>query len=461
VSNGSGLVAPHSLEAERSVLGQMLAKGTKLVGEVIGTQLSPPDFYSPPNQIVYEAVYEAYYADTPIDPLSIGEVCSKRLSALWSCSENDAIVRVRDMALGQQFAGNPVDHAKVVKRHSNYRHLLGLAGFIQQQVAEEKKGPEEIAGLASHNAMRIATDSLLTSELLSFGDLGRRYLKQAKILMEARAAGVELGVYFGLAFMDRYLRGLQPTELLIGAGEPGVGKSSVFWTCAMRFAERQMQKPEDKRIGTLILSLEMGEGPSNMRLAQSLAKIDGGKLREGNISSGEFGRIRQEWGGRKDLPLYFNFASHLRAAQMRALVVEAIRRHNVGLVVIDHMRYFDMDRRFDNQVQEDEEKARFLKESIAKDLNCAVICIAHTTKGIENTVDRRPTLSHLRGSGQVAAHADFVSFVYRPYMYADEADKLSGSVTEENAEMIWRKNRHGMDGIEPFRFIPETMTITN
>lgn len=460
---------PHSLEAERSVIGQMMAGGTRISGEVIGTQLSPADFYAPAHQIVYEAIYAAYFADDPIDPLSIGEVGSKRLARLWSCDENDAIVRVRDMAVGQTFSGSVLDHSKVVKKHAHYRHLLDLAASINKEVGEEQRGPEEIAGIVSHQAMRIATDSLLTHDLISFGDLGRRYIQQATMLMDARKKGIELGAYFGLPFLDRYMRGLQPTELLIAAGEPGVGKSAVYFKAALKFAQRSLSQflqqqqqnpdPTKKPIGTLILSLEMGEGPSNIRLAQTLASVDGARLREGNPTEGEFTRIRQEWGKRRDLPLFFNFTSHLRASQMRALVVEAIRRHNVGLVLIDHMRYFDMDRRYENQTQEDEEKARFLKESIAKDLNCAVICIAHTTKGIENTPDRRPQLSHLRGSGQVAAHADFVNFVYRPFMYAEESEKVNGRVSETDAEMIWRKNRHGLDGIEPFYFKPETMEI--
>lgn len=449
---------PHSVEAERSVVGQIMAGGTKVAGEVIGSKLSPADFFNPANQVIYDAIYNAYFSDDPIDPLSIGEVGSKKLAKMWSCDEDDAIVRVRNMAQGQTFSGSVLDHGKVVKKHAHYRHILDLSRSAVREVAEEKRSPEEIAGIISHQAMRIATDSLLTHDLIGFGDLGRRYIQQAKKLMEARAKGIELGAYFGLPFLDRYMRGLQPTELYICAGEPGVGKSFVIWKAALKFAQRQeaqaLKTPGRKKIGTLVLSLEMGEGPSNIRLAQMLAKVDGAKLREGNPSTQEFGQVVAEWGKRRDIPLFFNFTSHLRASQMRALIVEAIRRHNVGLVVIDHMRYFDMDDRYENQTQEDEEKARFLKESIAKDLDCAVICIAHTTKGIENSPDRRPQLSHLRGSGQVAAHADFVSFVYRPFMYADDTDKIAGAIKETDAEMIWRKNRHSLDGIEPFYFNP-------
>lgn len=448
---------PHSLEAERSVLGQMLSD-SKLIGEVLGTKLSADDLYAPPHKVIFEALSLAYYADDPTDALSIGEKVASRLGSLWSCTENDAIVRVRDLAVGQQFTGSVIDHARVVKKHSDMRQLVDLAESMKKAVEEDSKGPEEIAGLASHNAMKIATSTLLTHDLHAFGDLGREYIMDLSFLRKAHQQGIELGAKFGMDFIDKYTRGLQPTELFFGAGEPGVGKSAVFWNCGLKFAQRQMRKPPEERIGTLVLSLEMGKGPSNIRLAQTIAGINGGKLREGDVSDDEVRKITMEWGRRKELPLYFNFTSALRVSQMRTLIVEAIRRYNVGLVIIDHFRHFDMDERYTSKTEEDEDKVKALSQ-MCKDLNIAVICIAHTTKGVENTNDGRPFLSHLRGSGQIAAEADFVAFVYRPFMYADDEMKLSGAVTETMAELIWRKNRHGLDGISPFYMKLETMEI--
>lgn len=450
---------PHSLEAERAVVGRVMAHGHKIAGEVIGTKLEPSHFYIPAHQVIYGAIFDAYYADEPVEPLAIGDTCAKRLAKIWSCEENDAIVRVRELAINQTFTGSIIDHAKVVKRKWDLRCILELASQMQQEVADEQRLPEEIAGIASQEAMKIATNTLLTHELIEFGDLGRRFVARAKMLRKARESGIELGAYTGLTFIDRYTRGIQPTELVIAGGEPGVGKSAVWWKAGMGFAERQMRKPEDQRVGCLVLSLEMSEPPSSDRIAASVASLDSGRLREGDIDENMMRSIIFEWGRRKDIPLVFNFTSMLRASQMRALVVEAIRKYNVGLVIVDHFRYFDMDKRVPNQVVEDEEKARFLKESIAKDLNVAVVCLAHTTKGIENQPDRRPTLSHLRGSGQVAAHADFVNFMYRPYTYATDEQKALGEITETDAELIWKKNRHGLDGIAPFHFEPSIMAI--
>ena len=293
--------------------------------------------------------------------------------------------------------------------------------------------------------MKIATSTLLTQELVSFSDLGRRFVKEQRRLMAAKAAGVEVGAYFGLKFLDNFVKGLKPTEVFILAGEPGGGKSAVSWVASRQFAERQLRKPEEHRVGTLVLSLEMGEEDSSTRVAQSLTAIDGGTFREATTTEDDLRRVISAWGVRKDIPLYFNFTSVLRASQMRALIIEAIRRHNVGLVVIDHMRYFDMDRRYQRVEEEDEAKAKFLKQDIATQLNVAVMVLAHTTKAIEQREDRRPRLSDLRGGGMVAAHADFVGFVYRPYNHArqDAIDDGDGQAHRRRADLREEPARPG------------------
>jgi replicative DNA helicase len=429
---------PNSPDAEASVVGQMLARPS-VVGEVIGTSLQPQHFYHPALRALFHEIVAAYYADDPIDALVIGEHASKQLARLWRCDEPVAVQKVQELAARQRIAaGRAPEHAALIKRDADYRSLLDLAYSTMELVAEEKQGPDEVAALVSQNAMQIATATVATNEIISC---------------------VELGAYFGLQFLDFHLRGLRPTELMILAGEPGAGKSAVSWVASQRFAERQMAKTDDRRVGTFICSLEMGEEPSNVRLAQHNTGIDGGALREGKTDEDDLRSIIHAWKAKQGLPLYFNFTSTLRASQLRALIVEAIRRHNIGLVVIDHMRYFDMDGRYGSQTEEEEAKARFLKEDIAKTLNVAVIVLAHTTKAIENREDRRPRLSDLRGSGQVAAHADFVGFVHRPYNAASQDAKDEGRVSRTDAELIWAKARHAPDSIAEFYFDPNTMTV--
>jgi replicative DNA helicase len=452
---------PFTPEAEKSVLAQMMVGGSRVAGQVIGTLLEPGDFFSAPHRAVYEQIYSNYYKDAPIDVITIAESASERLGNLWGTEDTTQIVTRVKALVENATTGNVVDHAKIIKQKSDLRKLQQVAANLMTQVDEGEKTPQEIGADASHEAMQVATSTLLTTDILSFADLGRRYVKVAEAEMQARAEGKELGAHFGLNFIDNWTRGVRPTELWIMGGEPGAGKSAVSWNAALRFAERQARNPKHEQVGCFVLSLEMGETDSEVRMAQGLTKIDGAKLREARQNRADLQAIINQWGRRKDIPLYFNFASTLRASQLRALCVEAIRRHNCGLIVIDHFRYFDLDHRLRDGIQEDEEKARFLKEDIAKDLNVAVICLAHTTKAIESSNDRRPTLSHLRGSGLVAAHADFVSFVYRPFMYASEQAKNVGQVFDTDAEMIFRKNRHGVDGISEFYFEPHTMTVSD
>lgn len=451
---------PHSLDAERSVIGQLLRGDSQTVATVIGAKLEPRHFYAPAHKIIVGAIYENHFGDLPFDAVSIGERVAKGLAAHWSVSDPEAVSRVREIST-DRFHGKLLDHAKIVQEKHSYREILDLTATVQGEVEREEKTPEEIAGLASKGAMEIATDSLLTSDLLSFGDMGRNYYGQAREAKAAKEAGAEIGAKFGMPFIDDYTRGLRKTELYLAAGEPGVGKSAVFVKAGLQFAGRQMRKAAESRIGTLVLSLEMGEEPTNMRIASAVTGIDGGKLREGRITDGELGSIALQWGRRKDIPLWFNFASNARASQLRALVVEGIRHHNTGLIIIDHFRHFSMDHHYVSQLQEDEDKVKFLKESIAGDLGCAVICLSHTTKGIGESRNARPNLGHMRGSYQVAAAADFVSFIHQPYMYATDEQRETGEVTETMMENIWEKNRHGYKGIAQFEMEAARMDITD
>jgi replicative DNA helicase len=445
------------------VIGQALGK-PKVLAEVVGAMLEPEHFYRESYSVIYAEMVSAYYADEPTDALSIAAACAKNLTRLWQCSAEEASAKVRSMTQGRVFSGKAVDHAEIVKRDANYRALLNLSYSMAAAVHDRQDGPLELAGSLSHEAMKIATAGVTSNELVPFDELGRRVIENQRLLQAAQEQGIELGAYFGLTFIDSFTRGLRPSELLFVAGEPGAGKSAVTWKAAQLFAERQLKKPKERQIGTLILSLEMAEEPSSMRVAQTVTQIDGGKLREGRTDKADLQKIVDQWGRRKGLPLIFNHSSTMRFSQLRALTIEAIRRYNVGLVIIDHFRYVDMDPpanggRFGSQMEAEEQLARALKQELATALNVAVICLAHTTKAIEGREDRRPRLSDLRGSGQVAAHADYVAFVYRPYLSAKQDDIDDGVVKRTDAEMLWEKNRHSLEGTARFYFDPSTMNI--
>lgn len=451
---------PHSPQTEWSVVSQMLAK-PNVIGEVIGAQVEPEDFYSQDCRQLYEAIVTAHYADQRIDALTMAEALRFQLSNLWSCEESEVSDRLYQRQLAATMNSDAAaDHAILLRQMGDKRRLQALCLQAIHAIEDGSMSSEEVGDYLTTEGAKITTGAVARGEILSWVDTGREYVKYLKRLKLAKERGVELSAYTGLKFIDHYTKGLGPGELMMCAGEPGVGKSAVVWVAAEGFARRQMFKEANRRIGTLVLSLEMGLVPSSTRLAQTMTKLDGGRLREGEVSDEEVDKVVQGFLRYKDLPMFFNFASNFRASQMRALIVDAIRRHNIGLVVLDHFRMFDLDRRVHNPNQEEELKARFLKESIAKDLNVAVVCLAHTIKLKREGSDGRPTLSDLRGSGQVAAHCDIVNFIYRPYMYASQHEIEDGHAPDPTAaEMIWSKNRNGELGTSYFYFNPAEMQV--
>lgn len=446
-----------SEEAEWSIIAQILTK-PDTIASVIGHMLELDDFYRPDCRLIFEAAVESYYADVPVDPVTIGERLRVPLAHQWECDEQEVSRQLYGHASRRAHATNVDAHAKIVKDKSILRRLDDLMQQTASKMTDPTLTPEEIGDQLITAAAAITMGGKKRADIMDFKEIGQVYGEHLKRQRLAKQQGIELAVYTGLKFVDRYVRGLAPSELMFLAGEPGVGKSAIAWAMAQGFAQRQMKKPPDRRVGTLVLSMEMALVGSSARLASSLADIDGERLREGDITTDELTHLASRWKNLEGLPLYWNFASSFKMSQMRALIVESIRRYNVGLILVDHFRQFDPDRRVNNANQEDEVKARYLHEDIAKDLNVAVLCLAHTVK-VPREGDPRPRLADLRGSGQVAAHADIVAMMFRPWMHATPNEKIEGVIDMTDSEMIFVKNRAGDLGVSEFYFEPSRMVV--
>jgi replicative DNA helicase len=436
----------HSPDAEASVVGQALADPSLL--ENLSVVLDERDFYNHAHRAVYAELLSRFYAEEPLDAVTIANAVSP--------GDQEAIKAILALA-SKQHEGQAGDHALVVRRYADARKLLELAHRIEGDVAEGEREPRAIAGQIGEDSLKIATGRDLSASLTSFGDAGQSFLREMSATMAAQRSGYQAGVLTKIHAIDSHTRGLLPTELYILAAEPGAGKSTCAFVAAHNFALAQSERPPDEQVGTLILSLEMGEQPVHTRFAQMLTGLDSERMRQGTITDGELEEIRWSWKAEANLPLYLNYAGNLKTSQMRAIVAEAVRRHNVGFVVVDHFRRLDLDKRLENRTDEDEEKAKFLKVEIAKALNVAVLCLAHTRK-IEDPMGR-PRMSDLRGSGQIVAEVDFLSFLYRPAHYATMAEMDSGDVLQTDAEMIWAKNRHGGPATSSMFFDPAAMRV--
>lgn len=448
---------PSSPEAENAIVGALLAQ-PNIAPRITTTGLLPEHFTTPPARLMFETIVERYYADEAVDPILVAEALGRRLDAAYGAEHAEVIRRVQALAIGREMADTAA-HAQLVIEQASRRRLLALAAAIEQRTSEGELSPEEVAGMASSEAMKIATHSATIEDTETFADVGRAFIREVQQVKAAREAGVELGAYFGIPAFDEHVKGLKGGELMIFAGAPGEGKSAVAWKAGLNFAEAQAKRPEDRIIRALVLSFEMGRYPSSTRVAQMLTGLRGDQLREGTLSDDDVRHLIATWRDKRNLPLLFNFSPSLRCSQLQAIVAESVARHNVGLVIVDHFRYFDLDKRLPNRNDEDDEKVRFLK-TLARTLNVAVICLAHTRKKGTGDRDPRPKLSDLRGSGQISADSDFVVFLHRPAKYLSEDEQIAQGVGATDAELIYEKNRHGFDGSAPLYFDPKRMYAT-
>lgn len=447
--------APASQRAEEALLGAIF-RDPKSLPEVLGSALDTSHFFFRPYRQIFDQMIERYYADEPIDALLVAEDIQAKLAQSWRIDERSVIDKVVALKAASADAP-PTDLGALIKREHDFRELLAITERSRNRVNGQEASPEEIAGELSAAAMKVATAAVATFETHSYGELGRRWVNRKRVEQAAVAQGIKLGAHFEIKAIDEYTKGLKPTELLIAGGEPGVGKSAVWWKASKNFARSEMTKPVERQIGTAVFSLEMGEDPSSDRLAQMAGVVDGEKLRMATLSKDELIGTAKVWAGEKELPLYVNHAGHLRMSQLRAIVVEQIRKRNVGLVVIDHFRFLRPDDSTLRGNEADDEVVVGLKV-MAMDLNIAIVCLAHTVKTIERA-DKRPRMADLRGSGMIAAFADFVCFVYRPWKHAADSAKQRGLVDEHEAEMLWEKARHSGEGHAEFYMNLGTMSI--
>lgn len=431
-----------SQRAEESVVGSLLRSDEARI-EIIGLGLDAEQFFYRPYRLAFEEIVERYYADEQIDPLTIAEAIGPKAATMWGISEREAVDKVIALA-AQVFEGDPSEHVKIIKRHADHRDLVVVASNALHKAMYQEADPEDIAAELSAQATRIITGQLAHSESYSYADLGRRWYQQQRTAIDAKAQGVELGARYKIKAVDDYAKGHRPGELFILGGDPGVGKSALAWAMARGFAGTQMVKDPDRRLGTLVLSMEMGEEQSSSRFAQGEAHISGDILREGELTRAELRSIAEKWAARRELPIWVNHSGALRETQIKAIVIDHIRRHNIGVVIIDHFRFIQTDEHFQNKNDADEQIVTFLKANLAKDLNIAVVCLAHT-RDIE--AGRRPSMNDLRGSKMISAFADLVAFPYSPWRSASVVERERGLVAREDFELIWAKVRQGAEGV--------------
>ncbi|WP_423747881.1 replicative DNA helicase [Fundidesulfovibrio terrae] len=434
-------VPPHSPEAEQSVLGGILLKNSTLHNLI--DILGEDDFYSPVHRSIYQACLELNRRSVAVDLVTLAD----ELSRMGKLDEVGGPVYLAELASSTVSAANATHHAEIVRDKSVKRRLISTASDIIEKVFD---GAEDTDALldASEQAVFAISDSKKTGVLSSSKVLVEQVFEQLTKRVENKE--VVTGVPTGYYSFDEYTAGLQPSDLIIIAGRPSMGKTAFAMNLAMR-AACMYTTP------TAVFSLEMSKEQIMMRMLCCWGKVDLSKLRKGRLDDTDWARLYEAANALSPAPIFVDDTPALSTMEVRARCRRLKAEHGLGLVVVDYLQLMRSARRVDSREQEISDISRNLK-ALAKEMHVPVIALSQLNRKVEERSDKRPMMSDLRESGAIEQDADMIIFLYREAAYKKK-DELTPD--DNVAEIIIGKQRNGPTGMVKLRFFRESTSFEN
>ncbi|GFK92505.1 Replicative DNA helicase [Fundidesulfovibrio magnetotacticus] len=434
-------VPPHSPEAEQSVLGGILIKNS-ILHEIIDI-LGEDDFYSPVHRAIYQGCLELGRKSVAVDLVTLAE----ELARMGRLDEVGGPVYLAELASATVSASNAVHHARIVRDKSVKRRLISTASDIIEKVFE---GAEETDALldASEQAVFAISDSKKSGVLTS----SKTLVDEVFVQLAKRVENKEMvtGVPTGYYTFDEYTAGLQPSDLIIIAGRPSMGKTAFAMNLAMRAACMYT-------VPTAVFSLEMSKEQIMMRMLCCWGKVDLSKLRRGRLDDNDWARLYESANALSPAPIFVDDTPALTTMEVRSRCRRLKAEHGLGLVVVDYLQLMRSARRVDSREQEISDISRSLK-ALAKELHVPVIALSQLNRKVEERSDKRPMMSDLRESGAIEQDADVIIFLYREAAYKKK-DELTPD--DNVAEIIIGKQRNGPTGMVKLRFFKESTSFEN
>ena len=411
---------PQNLEAETSVLGAVLLENEALnrVLEI----LKEDDFYRNAHRRIFSAILHLYEHSEPVDLITLSEVLKTR----GELEDVGGVEYLNSLVNGVPTAANISYYAKIIKEKAILRKLINRATEIVSQSYSNSGDVDEFIDQAERTIFEISEDRVRPS-FYPIKDLIKSSFKTIERLYEKRQ--LITGVPTGFQRLDELTSGLQPSDLIIIAGRPSMGKTAL----ALNIAQNASVQAA---IPAAIFSLEMSKEQLALRMLCSEAKVDAHRLRGGFLSEADWPKLTRAAGSLSEAPLFIDDTPGLSALEMRAKTRRLKIEHNLGLVIVDYLQLMRGRASADSREQEISDISRSLK-ALAKELAIPVIALSQLNRRVEERGDKRPQLSDLRESGAIEQDADVILFLYREEVY---------NKSEENrgkAEIIIGKQRNG------------------
>jgi len=433
-------VPPQNLEAEQSVLGSILLKENAF-GNVIEI-LTADDFYSPAHKSIFKAMVALFEKNEPHDLITLtnylkDDNCLDDIGGAAYLANLTSIVPV---------TANISSYAKIIRQKAVLRKLIDVNTDIAGRCYEEQGEIDQLVDEAEQAIFDIAGQKG-----------GQKFTPLKDIIPDAFARVEQLykrkelitGVPTGYFDIDKMTAGLQPSDLIILAGRPSMGKTAFAMNLAQHAALVE-------KTGVAIFSLEMSKEQLTMRLLSSVGRIDSQRIRTGKLHDDDWPKLTRAVGMLSDAPIYIDDTPAISVLDMRSKVRRLASQHDIGMILVDYLQLMRGRTNSENRTQEISDISRSLK-ALAKEHNVPVLALSQLNRGLESRTDKRPMMSDLRESGAIEQDADIICFIYRDEVY----NKAEDNPELGTAEIIVGKQRNGPTGVVKLTFIKEFTMFEN
>lgn len=434
-------VPPHSIEAEQSILGGLMLDNS--AWEKVVERVSEKDFYRFDHRIIYRGMQSLAAKNQPLDVITLSET----LAEMGKLDDAGGLAFLIELAKNTPSAANVAAYADIVYERSILRQLISVGNDISDSgFAPNGKKPVELLDDAERKVFQIAEKGSRSAGPSTIKSLLAKAVERIDTLFHSNSAIT--GLATGYSDFDDMTAGLQPSDLLIVAGRPSMGKT----TFAMNLVENAIIK-EKKPV--LVFSLEMPGDQLAMRLLSSLGQIEQHRLRTGKLQDDDWPRFSSAVSILSETQLLVDDTPGMGPAEVRARARRAMREHGeLGLIVIDYLQLMQVPGSKENRTTEISEISRSLK-LLAKELSVPVIALSQLNRELEHRPNKRPIMSDLRESGAIEQDADVIVFIYRDEVYNKESPEKG------TAEIIIAKQRNGPTGTVRLTFRGEYCRFEN
>ncbi len=430
-------IPPHNIEAEQAVLGALLLAPESFA--TVAEILKPSDFYGEGHREIYRTLQELAEVGRPIDLVTVTEALKQKdlLDKVGGASY------LASLAGAVPTAANVGYYAQIVAEKGLLRTLIGTCTQLVAKAYDEGVESERIFDEAEQMIMELS---------IRRQSRGYRSLKELLVstLEQIEQMYINKGAATGLATgfdaLDRMTLGMQPSDLILLAARPSMGKTSLGLNIARNVAAGG--------VPVAIFSLEMSGDQVVQRLLCAEALIDQQRLRTGRLTGDDWSRLLNAATRLSEVPIFIDDTPAISLLELRSKARRLKIEHGIGFLVIDYLQLMQLGKRVENRVQEISEISRFLK-SLARELDIPVLALSQLSRAVEQRMDKIPMLSDLRESGSLEQDSDVVLFIYRDDYYNPDSEKKG------IADIIIAKQRNGPTGTVELAFLKEFTKFAN